>query len=41
MERKKLHIYMLHGGSHKTRILSFPESTRQEIIQLIDGWLKE
>lgn len=32
---------MLHGGSHKTRILSFSESTRQEVIQLIDGWLKE
>ena len=32
---------MLHGGSHKTRILSFRESIRQEIIQLIDGWLKE
>ena len=32
---------MFHGGSHKTRILSLSESTRQEIIQLIDVWLKE
>lgn len=32
---------MLHGGSHKTRILSLAESARQEIIQLIDGWQKE
>lgn len=32
---------MLHGGSHKTCILSFSESTRQEVIQLIDVWLKE
>ena len=39
--KKNLHVYMCHGGSHKTRILSFPEPTRQEIISLIGGWLKE
>ena len=32
---------MHKGGSHLTRILSFPESERQEIINLIDKWLKE
>lgn len=39
--KKNLHVYMCHGGSHLTRILSFPEPTRQEIIDLIGGWLKE
>ena len=39
--KKNLHVYMCPGGSHKTRILSFPEPTRQEIIHLIGGWLKE
>ncbi|EKC69224.1 secreted tripeptidyl aminopeptidase, partial [human gut metagenome] len=39
--KKNLHVYMCHGGSHKTRILSFPEPTRQEIISLIGSWLKE
>lgn len=39
--KKNLHVYMCPGGSHKTRILSFPEPTRDEIIQLISGWLKE
>ena len=38
---KNLHVYMHKGGSHLTRILSFPESERQEIINLIDKWLKE
>lgn len=39
--KKNLHVYMHKGGSHLTRILSFPESERQEIINLIDKWLKE
>lgn len=39
--KKNLHVYMCPGGSHKARILSFPEPTRQEIINLISGWLKE
>lgn len=39
--KQNLHVYMCPGGSHKTRILSFPEKTRQEIIDLIAGWLKE
>lgn len=38
--KKNLHVYMCPGGSHKTRILSFPEKTRNEIIELIKGWLK-
>ncbi|MBS7366673.1 MAG: aminopeptidase, partial [Prevotella sp.] len=32
--KKNLHVYMCKGGSHRTRINSFPEATRQEIIQL-------
>lgn len=39
--KKNLHVYMCKGGSHRTRINSFPEATRQEIIQLISNWLKE
>lgn len=37
--KKNMHVYMLAGGSHKTRILSFPEPTREEIISLIRGWI--
>lgn len=39
--KQNLHVYMLKGGSHLTRILSFPEPERQNIINLIDKWLKE
>ncbi|MEE1139874.1 MAG: hypothetical protein UHP25_00600 [Prevotella sp.] len=39
--KTNLHVYVCKGGSHRTRILSFPEPTRQEIINLISGWLKE
>ena len=39
--KQNLHVYMCPGGSHLTRILTFPEPTRQEIIQLIGKWLKE
>ena len=39
--KKNIHVYMCKGGSHRTRINSFPEPTRQEIIQLISNWLKE
>ncbi len=28
------------GGSHVTRILSFPEDKQQEIIKLIGDWLR-
>lgn len=28
------------GGSHVTRILSFHEDTKQEIIKLIGDWLR-
>lgn len=38
--KKNLHVYVCPGGSHKARILSFPEKTRDEIIALIKGWLK-
>lgn len=39
--KQNLHVYMCPGGSHKTRILSFPEPTRKEICDLIAKWLKE
>lgn len=38
--KKNLHVYVCPGGSHATRILSFPEKTSNEIINLIKGWLK-
>ena len=38
--KQNLHVYMLKGGSHSTRIQSFPKPTRQEIINLIGGWLE-
>lgn len=38
--KKNLHVYVCPGGSHATRILSFPEKTKTEIINLITAWLK-
>ena len=38
--KQNLQVYMLPGGSHRTRIMSFPESTREEIIRQIEDWLK-
>lgn len=39
--KKNLHVYMCPGGSHKTRILSFPQETKLEIYNLIKKWLEE
>lgn len=41
--RKKdnIHVYVLPRGSHSTRINSFPEPQRSEIINLIKGWIGE
>lgn len=39
--KKDLHVFMCPGGSHKTRILSFPQETKLEIYYLIKGWLEE
>lgn len=38
--KENLHVYVCPGGSHATRILSFPEKTKTEIINLITAWLK-
>ena len=38
--KQNLQVYMLSGGSHRTRIMSFPESTREKIIRQIEDWLK-
>lgn len=35
------YAYIAFAGYCRRIILSVPESARQEIIQLIDGWLKE
>ncbi|MBD9294882.1 MAG: aminopeptidase [Bacteroidales bacterium] len=40
-DKENLHVYLCKGGSHYTRIKSFPEETQQEIIQLINKWLQE
>ncbi len=39
--KENIHVYVLPGGSHGTRINTFPEPTRGEIIDLIRGWLDE
>ena len=39
--KENLHVYLCKGGSHYTRIKSFPEETQQEIIRLINKWLQE
>lgn len=39
--KKNLHVFMCPKGSHKTRILSFPQETKMEIYNLIKGWLEE
>ena len=35
------HIYIQPGGSHRARINTFPEETREEIKGIISGWLYE
>ena len=40
-DKENLHVYLCKGGSHYTRIKSFPEETQQEIIRLINKWLQE
>lgn len=39
-DKKLIKVYMLPGGSHATRINSFPEPTRTEIINLINRYLE-
>ena len=38
-KKKKLKVYMLPQGSHRTRINSFPEAERQQIISTINSYL--
>ena len=38
--KKLIKVYVLPGGSHATRINSFPEPTRTEIINLIKRYLE-
>ena len=35
------HIYIQPGGSHRARINTFPEETREEIKGILSGWLYE
>lgn len=39
--KENINIFVNPEGSHSTRINSFPEPTRSEIINLIKGWLEE
>ncbi len=39
-DKKLIKVYMLPGGSHATRINSFPEPTRTEIVNLIHRYLE-
>ena len=40
-KKKNLKVYVCPEGSHGTRINSFPEESRKEIINTIQGWLEE
>lgn len=37
--KKNIHVFVLPGGSHSTRIASFDEKTQQEIKALLAQWL--
>lgn len=37
--KDNIRFYIEPGGSHRTRILTFPEETRDEIIGLLSDWL--
>ena len=37
--KHNIKVYMLEGGSHRTRINSFAEPEREEIISTLKGWL--
>ena len=39
--KDNIKIYVNPKGSHSTRINSFPEPTKSEIINVIKGWLEE
>ena len=39
-EKEKIKVYTLPGGSHRTRIGSFDKKTQEEIMTLINRWLK-
>ncbi len=39
--KRNLHVYTCEGGSHATRIMTFPEKKREEIIQVLKNWLDE
>lgn len=39
--KKNLRIYIEPGGSHRSRIGTFPEKTRQEIIDQLKQWIEE
>ena len=38
-KKHNIKVYMLEGGSHRTRINSFAEPERQEITSTLKGWL--
>lgn len=40
-KKENIKVYTLPGGSHRTRIGSFDKKTQEEIMTLINRWLKE
>lgn len=40
-DKKNIKVYVLPGGSHRTRIGSFDTKTREEIKELINEWLNK
>lgn len=40
-DKKNIKVYILPGGSHTTRIGSFPKNSQEEIISLLKKWLDE
>ena len=40
-KKKNIKVYVLPKGSHRTRINSFPEPRRSEIIHQLKSWLQE
>ena len=39
--KQNMKCFIEPGGSHRAKILSMPESTKQEILTLIGNWLEE
>lgn len=38
--KKNIHVFVQPNGSHRARISSLPEKEKQEVMELIKGWLQ-